>query len=351
MSKLTAFTLLLGFLFSLHGYGQEMTSAITAPMKDCHDKKQFETLFDCFTDESNANHGFKMLHQDANGEIKQTKYVALLIHGLSDSPYFFRDIAIILFNQGLNVVAIRTSGNGSQPHHLRNVSFRDWIEDMNYGKKLAIQYGERIILGGMSLGGTLATYATLIKNEYPEEQRAHAILGFSPAIITPNRHRYSCSIFFRRGYEAKKDYGKSVRYPKISNAGTCQLWRLTRKIHGFYRNRDYYDLVDLPMFHVFTEYDAAINFEETLAYARKSPAARHGRSHIVMFAMEEESQFGNSIESLTPQSVVKIVPHLRHASVLMRQTEHDLSEPEYNPHFDLVEKRLIHFLQSELELY
>src|SRR5690606_1213095 len=42
---------------------------------------------------------------------RKTNYVAVLFHGLSDSPYFLKDIAYELFKSGMNVMVPRLTGH------------------------------------------------------------------------------------------------------------------------------------------------------------------------------------------------------------------------------------------------
>ena len=53
---------------------------------------------------------------------------ALLIHGLTDSPYSMRRLARILHEQGISVLCLRMPGHGTVPGALTDVAWEDWIE-------------------------------------------------------------------------------------------------------------------------------------------------------------------------------------------------------------------------------
>jgi len=53
--------------------------------------------------------------------------VALLVHGLSDSPYALRSIALALNRAGLTVYGLRLPGHGTIPAALDDVHWRDWL--------------------------------------------------------------------------------------------------------------------------------------------------------------------------------------------------------------------------------
>ncbi|MBN8550915.1 MAG: alpha/beta fold hydrolase [Deltaproteobacteria bacterium] len=52
--------------------------------------------------------------------------VALLVHGLSDSPYSMRATALALVNDGVTVYGLRLPGHGSIPAGLDQVRYEDW---------------------------------------------------------------------------------------------------------------------------------------------------------------------------------------------------------------------------------
>lgn len=53
--------------------------------------------------------------------------VALLVHGLSDSPYALRAVALTLQRAGVTVYGLRLPGHGTIPAALDTVHWRDWL--------------------------------------------------------------------------------------------------------------------------------------------------------------------------------------------------------------------------------
>ena len=53
--------------------------------------------------------------------------VALLVHGLSDSPYSLRAVALALQRAGVTVYGLRLPGHGTIPAALDTVHWRDWL--------------------------------------------------------------------------------------------------------------------------------------------------------------------------------------------------------------------------------
>ncbi|WP_196772443.1 alpha/beta hydrolase [Alteromonas mediterranea] len=85
--------------------------------------------------------------------------VAVLIHGLSDSPFFMREIANILFEQGFTVVVPLLPGHGKRDAD-DDMSDWDlaerWQSHVDEIITLADSMGDTLIVGGFSTGGALA---------------------------------------------------------------------------------------------------------------------------------------------------------------------------------------------------
>ncbi len=90
---------------------------------------------------------------------KSSDKVAVLIHGLSDSPFFMREIANILFEQGFSVVVPLLPGHGKRDAE-DDMSDWDlaerWQQHVDEVIKLADGMGDTLIVGGFSTGGALA---------------------------------------------------------------------------------------------------------------------------------------------------------------------------------------------------
>lgn len=90
---------------------------------------------------------------------KSSDKVAVLVHGLSDSPFFMRAIAEILFDEGFTVVVPLLPGHGKRE---ADDDMSDWdlaerwqahVDDVI---ALADSMGNTLIVGGFSTGGALS---------------------------------------------------------------------------------------------------------------------------------------------------------------------------------------------------
>ena len=83
---------------------------------------------------------------------------ALLIHGLTDSPYSMRSIATTLQAQGYYALALRVPGHGTVPGALTQATAEDWMAAVRMGARhvrQTIGADRPMILVGYSNGGAL----------------------------------------------------------------------------------------------------------------------------------------------------------------------------------------------------
>lgn len=110
---------------------------------------------------------------------------ALLIHGLTDSPYSLRRTAEILQQQRYHVVGLRLPGHGTTPAALQRAEVEDWRAAVRIAfAHLAATVGAdaRIIVAGYSNGGALALDLALDAIDADDLRVPDQIVLFSPAI-------------------------------------------------------------------------------------------------------------------------------------------------------------------------
>ena len=110
---------------------------------------------------------------------------ALLIHGLTDSPYSMRAIAERLHAAGCYVLAPRMPGHGAVPGGLTDASWPDWDAVVHLGvRHVRARIGPDVPLTvvGYSNGGALAVKYALDALEDPALPRADRLVLISPMI-------------------------------------------------------------------------------------------------------------------------------------------------------------------------
>ncbi len=120
--------------------------------------------------------------------------VAVLLHGLTDSPYSMRHLAELYRSRGFIALAIRMPAHGTVPGALTRVDWPDWLA----AGRLAMREARRragadlpLHLVGYSNGGALSVKLAADALEDPSLPRAERIVLVSPMIGVTEFARFS----------------------------------------------------------------------------------------------------------------------------------------------------------------
>ena len=99
-------------------------------------------------------HPRKMLHGN------RTEKAIVLIHGLTDSPYYMTAIAEYFHRSlGYNVYMPLLQGHGlKNPEGMEGVSLPEWKKNVRFAIRTAAEKADRVSIGGLSTGGALSFY-------------------------------------------------------------------------------------------------------------------------------------------------------------------------------------------------
>jgi len=118
-------------------------------------------------------------------EQAQPKAQALLVHGLTDSPYSMRAMAQALHACGVDVTVLRLPGHGTLPSMMTAMSADDWTAAVRLAARdVAARAGpgQPFYVGGYSSGGTLVMQYALDALQDARLRRPDRVLLVSPAI-------------------------------------------------------------------------------------------------------------------------------------------------------------------------
>ena len=90
---------------------------------------------------------------------------ALLIHGLTGTPYEMRHLGERLAARGVRVRGVRVAGHAGTPEELGDAGYDNWYESAINGFEELRQYGEPIVVVGLSMGAVLAARLTADQSE------------------------------------------------------------------------------------------------------------------------------------------------------------------------------------------
>ncbi len=88
----------------------------------------------------------------------------VLVHGLSDSPYFMTAIGDYFFNRlGYNVYMPLLHCHGlREPNGMEGVELEEWKSNVSFAISTAARKSSEVSIGGLSTGGTLGLYMAAI---------------------------------------------------------------------------------------------------------------------------------------------------------------------------------------------
>jgi alpha-beta hydrolase superfamily lysophospholipase len=110
---------------------------------------------------------------------------ALLVHGLTDSPYSMRAVAGVLAEKGVYSLSLRMPGHGTVPSGLVRATWQDWLAAVRMGVRQVrsrIPAGAPLLLVGYSNGGALVLKYTLDAMERDGDPRPARLILLSPMI-------------------------------------------------------------------------------------------------------------------------------------------------------------------------
>jgi pimeloyl-ACP methyl ester carboxylesterase len=110
---------------------------------------------------------------------------ALLVHGLTDSPYSMRALAGAFAGEGCLAIALRMPGHGTTPAALLETEWEDWAAAVRVGWRglaASVGPGRPLFLVGYSNGGALVLDLALDQQRETALPRPAGILVLSPMI-------------------------------------------------------------------------------------------------------------------------------------------------------------------------
>jgi carboxylesterase len=105
---------------------------------------------------------------------------ALLIHGLTGTPYEMRSLGERLTAAGVRVQGIRLAGHGGGPEELGDVTHANWYESVVEGFERLRAYDEPNVVIGLSMGAVLAARLAIDQRE-----AVAAVVMLAPAFYLP----------------------------------------------------------------------------------------------------------------------------------------------------------------------
>jgi alpha-beta hydrolase superfamily lysophospholipase len=234
-----------------------------------------------------------------------SKKVALLVHGLTDSPFTYHDLAQVYYQQGYTVRTILLPGHASAASALQNVTVKQWQQTLRYSIERAVQDFDEVILGGYSTGAALLINYVAKPTLSP---KIKALMLYSPGSEPHNKHgwiaKWIDAIPFVNWIDkdADVDFAKYESFP--FNAATASYSAMSlislKKLSKS-------PAVKLPIFSVISDIDTTIDTRATiklLSALHKKNANKYKKlDTLVLYGSTSilPKHFANDYTVLNPQ--------------------------------------------------
>jgi len=143
---------------------------------------------------------------------------ALLVHGLTGTPYEMRYLGERLSAAGVRVFAVRLAGHAGTPEELGATTHHHWYESVVDGCERLRAYGDPIVVVGLSAGGVLAARLALDQGE-----ALSAVVMLAPAFFLPLWQRAALAGIQRLGPRAGMIYLRADAGADIHDAAARQV--------------------------------------------------------------------------------------------------------------------------------
>ncbi|MBH0073119.1 alpha/beta fold hydrolase [Pseudoalteromonas sp. NZS127] len=192
----------------------------------------------------------------------QSKKAVLLVHGLTDSPFTYHDLAQVYYQQGYTVRTILLPGHGSAASALQDVDLQQWQQAVRYAIERTAQDFDEVILGGYSTGAALLIDYAITQ---ALSSKITALMLFSPGSEPHNKQGWMAKwldlIPFLNWIDkdADVDFAKYESFPLNAAAASHDAMSLVS-----IKNLSKRPALALPIFSVISDIDATIDSHATL---------------------------------------------------------------------------------------
>jgi esterase/lipase len=235
---------------------------------------------------------------------------ALLMHGLLDCPFTFRELCSHLQDQGILCRSILLPGHGTRPSDLLSVTYHEWLQAVRYGIETLKHEVDSIFLIGYSTGAALAIYHAL------ENSRITGLILMAPAIKIRTPVDVAVNWYHLANYLGKDrdwvyhceedDYAK---YKSITYNAVKQVCKLSESIRDLCRDQQ----VKQPIYMILSREDETISSHEAIDFFS---AMHHSQSKMLLYTAAARSYPDARIETRSSVNNELNVVNLSHTALL-----------------------------------
>jgi len=205
----------------------------------------------------------------------------LLTHGLSDSPYHIRAVALHLRDRGFFVRAMLLPGHGTIPGDLLTVCSEEWIKAVEFGAGGMKPLVSHLYLGGFSTGGTLSALQAM------KDPDVRGLFLFSPAFAIKDRRAVLTGLIslFADWVGPGQDDIDFAKYESFAVNAAYQIYRLAGRVDDMFAEGK---RLGMPVFAALSEDDMTVEAGKTLEVFERY--ADSPKSRLILYSPRLESQ-------------------------------------------------------------
>lgn len=249
---------------------------------------------------------------EVKSKIKNSKKAILLVHGLTDSPAYYRDISNIFSTNGFLVRTIVLPGHISKPADLMLATSEDWENVIKHHINLLKEENYDIWLGGFSTGANLVTSYAIddksIKGLYlssPAFYSKSILIGFSPLVS-----------YFIDWIDVDEE-NNVYKYDSMPMNAVKIYYKTTLNVQERLEEKTF----DRPAFFVFSKDDSVVDYERIINIFKTK--FTNNKSRFILYAnkkdLEKESNdlFKNQRFKIYDSFLPKLrISNFSHLSIL-----------------------------------
>lgn len=225
-----------------------------------------------------GNEGFVL----GNGSIG-----VVLTHGLGASPYEVKGLAEYLAARNLTVYVVRLPGHGTSLEDVDGTIWEDWYKSYHEAYLSIKPLKQKVFVGGMSLGGSLAL-------KLAEDEKVDGIISLAPALIMDDSRTKYAWVFKYFSKYSNRNISKEelpYYYPKFSIKTVAEMMSLSDVVV-----RDL-NKINQPLFLMQYNKDHRVSPESSrLVYdevtsQKKEMVWLNGTGHVMLLNNDKETAF------------------------------------------------------------
>jgi esterase/lipase len=188
---------------------------------------------------------------------------ALMIHGLLDCPFTYREMGAHLQSQGILARALLLPGHGTRPSDLLHVTYHDWLQAVRYGVESLKKEVDSVFLIGYSTGAALSIYQAL------QDSGITGIILISPAIkvrlaidLASNLHHLTNYLGRDHDWITIDKEDNYAKYRSITYNSVTQVTKLSDTI----REMANIEPIKQPMYMILSREDETISSKDAIEF-------------------------------------------------------------------------------------